>query len=70
MLFIIFQNFDESNASGIEFVLFCSVVMIREALLATSNTDAEMDITWEIAQKIAPPEIVEKCSYNRFGTDI
>lgn len=52
---------------GIAFVFYGSVMMMREALLATATTNAEMDITWEIATKIAPPEIVEKYSYNQFG---
>ncbi len=53
---------------GIGFVFYGSILMMREALMATSTTNAEMDITWQIAQKIAPPEIVEKYSYNELGT--
>ena len=52
---------------GIGFVFYGSIVMMREALLATATTNAEMDITWQIATKIAPPEIVEKYSYNELG---
>ncbi len=52
---------------GIGFLFYGSILMMREALLATATTNAEMDITWEIAKKILPPDIVEKYSYNRFG---
>lgn len=52
---------------GILFVFHGSILMMRESRLATATTNAEMDITWEIATKIAPPEIVEKYSYNEFG---
>jgi nitrate reductase NapE component len=52
---------------GILFVFYGSILMMRESRMATATTDAEMDITWEIATKIAPPEIVEKYSYNEHG---
>lgn len=52
---------------GILFVFYGSVLMMRESLMATATTNAEMDITWEIATKTAPAEIVERYSYNEFG---
>ena len=52
---------------GILFVFYGSILMMREALVATATTNAEMDITWELANKIAPKEIVEKYNYNQFG---
>lgn len=52
---------------GILFVFYGSILMMREALLATATTNAEMDITWQIATDIAPREIVEKYSYNDNG---
>lgn len=52
---------------GILFIFYGSLLMMREALLATSTTKAEMDVTWELAKQIAPKEIVEKYTYNQFG---
>jgi hypothetical protein len=52
---------------GIMLVFAGSIQMMREARLATATTNIEMDITWEIATKIAPKEIVEQYSYNEFG---
>ena len=52
---------------GILFVFYGSIMMMQESRMATATTNAEMDITWEIATKIAPPEIVEKYSYNELG---
>lgn len=52
---------------GILFVFYGSIMMMREALLATATTNAEMDITWQIANEIAPKEIVENYTYNEKG---
>ncbi|MFV0388925.1 MAG: DUF2721 domain-containing protein [Pyrinomonadaceae bacterium] len=52
---------------GIMVVFWGSVMMMREAGMARETTNAEMDITWEIAKEIAPPEIVEKYAYNSQG---
>lgn len=52
---------------GMLFVFYGSIMMMQESRLATSTTNIEMDITWEIATQIAPPEIVEKYSYNEMG---
>ncbi len=52
---------------GIMFVFYASFLMMREALLATATTNAEMNITWQIATEVAPKEIVEKYTYNEYG---
>ena len=52
---------------GILFVFYGSILMMRESLMATATTNAEMNITWQIATKIAPPEVVEKYTYNQHG---
>lgn len=52
---------------GILFVFYGSILMMQESRMATATTNAEMDITWEIATKIAPPEIVDKYTYNELG---
>ncbi|QQS42768.1 MAG: DUF2721 domain-containing protein [Acidobacteriota bacterium] len=52
---------------GILFVFYGSILMMGESRLATATVNAEMDVTWEIANKIAPKEISEKYSYNRHG---
>ena len=52
---------------GMLFVFYGSIMMMQESRLATATTNAEMDITWEIATNIAPKEIVEKYSYNELG---
>ncbi len=52
---------------GMLFVFYGSVMMMQESRLATATTNAEMDITWQIATEIAPPEIVAKYSYNALG---
>ncbi len=52
---------------GILFVFAGSITLMREAFYARETTNAEMDITWEIAKKIAPSEIVEKYKYNESG---
>ncbi len=52
---------------GMLFVFYGSIMMMQESRLATATTNAEMDITWQIANEIAPKEIVEKYSYNDLG---
>lgn len=55
---------------GIGLVFYGSIMMMREATLATATTDAEMDITWQIANKIAPKEIIEKYSKTELGRSL
>ncbi|HUF02589.1 MAG TPA: DUF2721 domain-containing protein [Aridibacter sp.] len=52
---------------GILFVFYGSVLMMSESRLATATVNAEMDVTWEIANMIAPKEISERYSYNKLG---
>ncbi len=52
---------------GMLFVFYGSIMMMQESRMATATTNAEMDITWQIATEIAPPDIVEKYSYNVHG---
>jgi hypothetical protein len=52
---------------GFLFTLYGSVLMIREARMATITVNTEMDYTWEIARKLAPEEIVNKYSMNKDG---
>lgn len=52
---------------GILCVFYGSVLMMGESRMATATVNAEMDVTWEIANKIAPSEISNRYSYNRHG---
>ncbi len=52
---------------GILFVFYASVQMLFEARMATSAVNAEMDFTWELANKVAPKEIASRYTYNVFG---
>ena len=52
---------------GILAVLIACLQMMREARMATHATNAEMDVTWEIAMKTAPESIVKRYTFNRFG---
>ena len=52
---------------GILFVFYGSIQMLREARLATGAINAEMDFTWDLAQQLAPKEIVSRYTYNLFG---
>ena len=52
---------------GILFVFVGSVMMMQESRMATATVNTEMDITWELANIIAPKEIAERYSYNEAG---
>lgn len=52
---------------GILFVFYASVQMLFEARMATGAVNAEMDFTWELANKVAPQEIAGRYTYNVFG---
>ncbi len=52
---------------GIFFTFYGSLLMIKEARMATITVNSEMDYTWEIAKKLAPPDIVNKYSMNKDG---
>lgn len=50
---------------GISFILYGTILMIRETRMATATVNAEMDFTWELARKVAPKEVASK--YHRRG---
>lgn len=52
---------------GMLFVFYGSIMMMQESRMATATTNAEMDITWQIATEIAPPDIVAKYTFNEHG---
>lgn len=52
---------------GILFLLYGSVLMIKETWMATATVNAEMDFTWELARKVAPKEVSSK--YSRKGSN-
>jgi hypothetical protein len=52
---------------GFLFTFFGSILMIKEARMATITVNTEMDYTWEIAKKLAPAEIVSKYNMNKDG---
>ena len=51
---------------GIMFLLYGSVLMIKETWMATATVNREMDFTWELARRVAPMEIASK--YKRIET--
>jgi hypothetical protein len=50
---------------GILFLLYGSVLMLRETRMATATVNAEMDFTWALAREVAPDNIANK--YRRRG---
>ena len=53
---------------GILFVLYGSLLMLRETRMATATINAEMDFTWRLAREVAPKEVVNKyAARGRFG---
>ena len=50
---------------GIMFVLYGSLLMLRETRMATATVNAEMDFTWRLAREVAPKEVAIK--YNKKG---
>lgn len=45
---------------GILFLLYGTILMIRETRMATATVNAEMDFTWELAREVAPREVAIK----------
>jgi hypothetical protein len=45
---------------GIMFVLYGSLLMLKETRMATATIKAEMDFTWRLAREVAPKEVAEK----------
>ena len=52
---------------GTLFIFYGSILMMRESLMATATTNAEMNVTWKIAIETAPREIVEQYIERGFG---
>ena len=45
---------------GILFLLYGSILMLRETRMATATINAEMDFTWTLAKTVAPKEIIRR----------
>jgi hypothetical protein len=45
---------------GIMFLFYGSLLMLREARMATATVNAEMDFTWRLAREVAPRSVVSK----------
>jgi Protein of unknown function (DUF2721) len=50
---------------GIVFMMYASLLLVRETRMATATINAEMDFTWELAHVVAPAEVIGK--YARKG---
>jgi hypothetical protein len=49
---------------GIMFLFYGSILMLREARMATATVNAEMDFTWKLAREVAPRDVVSKYKKN------
>jgi hypothetical protein len=49
---------------GIIFLFYGSLLMLREARMATATVNAEMDFTWELARTVAPESVIGKYKRN------
>lgn len=47
---------------GILFLFYGSVLMLREARMATDAINSEMDYTWDLARQVAPEDIANRLS--------
>ena len=45
---------------GILFLLYGSILMLRETRMATATINAEMDFTWTLAKTVAPRKIISR----------
>lgn len=45
---------------GILFLLYGSILMLRETRMATATINAEMDFTWTLAKTVAPKDIIKR----------
>jgi hypothetical protein len=48
---------------GIMFLLYGSLLMIKETWMATATVNAEMDFTWRLAREVAPTSVASKYSH-------
>src|SRR6185295_2542097 len=49
---------------GIVFLFYGSILMLREARMATATVNAEMDFTWRLAREVAPRDVISKYKTN------
>lgn len=49
---------------GIFFLFYGSILMLREARMATATVNAEMDFTWRLAREVAPRDVALKYKKN------
>ncbi|HXG84409.1 MAG TPA: DUF2721 domain-containing protein [Pyrinomonadaceae bacterium] len=47
---------------GILFLFYGSILMLREARMATDAINSEMDYTWDLARQVAPEDIADRLS--------
>ena len=47
---------------GIFFLFYGSVLMLREARMATDAINVEMDFTWDLARQVAPEDLASRLS--------
>jgi hypothetical protein len=52
---------------GIVFLFYGSLLMLREARMATATIRAEMDFTWQLARTVAPDDVIGKYKRNALG---
>lgn len=52
---------------GILYLLYGSILMLKETRMATATVNAEMDFTWALANKLAPEDVIGKYTYNVHG---
>jgi hypothetical protein len=45
---------------GILFLFYGSILMLREARMATDAINSEMDYTWDLARQVAPEDIANR----------
>ena len=45
---------------GIMFLFYGSILMLREARMATATVNTEMDFTWRLAREVAPRDVAIK----------
>jgi len=45
---------------GILYLLYGSILMLRETRMATATINAEMDFTWTLAKTVAPREVISR----------
>ena len=49
------------------FLFYGSILMLRETRMATATINAEMDFTWELAERSRRRKLSDKYTYNAHG---